>query len=145
MGMHGMMPVFLGIVLILVALIIGVLIGYIYRKNVGEKAIGSAEQKARNLVLDAEIRDGKARHFKTVEEVQAECDWMTEAELYVNPNGVRMIRGFAEYDGDRERRYYIETNEAVMLMCMKENERYNNPEDCEAALLQVAESARRVH
>ena len=56
MGMHGMMPVFLGIILILVALIIGVLIGYIYRKNVGEKAIGSAEQKARNLVLDAENR-----------------------------------------------------------------------------------------
>ena len=103
------------------------------------------DKKLSNLVLDAEIRDGKARHFKTVEEVQAECDWMTEAELYVNPNGVRMIRGFAEYDGDRERRYYIETNEAVMLMCMKENERYNNPEDCEAALLQVAESARRVH
>ena len=103
------------------------------------------DKKLSNLVLDAEIRDGKARHFKTVEEVQAECDWMTEAELYVNPNGVRMIRGFAEYDGDRERRYYIETNEAVMLMCMKENERYNNPEDCESALLQVAESARRVH
>ena len=98
-----------------------------------------------NLVLDAEIRDGKARHFKTVEEVQAECDWMTETELYINPNGIRMIRGFTEYNGNRERRYYIETNEAVMMMCMNENERYYNTEDCEAVLLQVAENARPVH
>lgn len=40
----------------IIALIVGALIGYIYRKNVGEKAIGSAEQKARNLILDAENR-----------------------------------------------------------------------------------------
>ena len=42
------------IIIAVVALAIGALIGYIYRKNVGEKAIGSAEQKARNLILDAE-------------------------------------------------------------------------------------------
>ena len=36
------------------ALIIGILIGYILRKNLGEKAIGSAEQKAKNMMLDAE-------------------------------------------------------------------------------------------
>ena len=40
----------------IIALIVGALIGYIYRKNVGEKAIGSAEQKARNMILDAENR-----------------------------------------------------------------------------------------
>ena len=55
MGMH-LMPVAVGIVLALVGLIIGAFIGYIYRKNVGEKAIGSAETKARNLILDAENR-----------------------------------------------------------------------------------------
>lgn len=97
-----------------------------------------------SLVLDAEIRDGKARHFKTVEEVQAECDWMTEAEVYINPNGVHMFRGFAEYDGTMERRYYIESNVAVMLLCMKEDERYFSREDCEAVMLQVADSVRRV-
>ena len=42
------------IIIAVVALAIGALIGYIYRKNVGEKAIGSAEQKAKNLILDAE-------------------------------------------------------------------------------------------
>ena len=42
------------VVIAVIALAIGALIGYIDRKNVGEKAIGSAEQKARNLILDAE-------------------------------------------------------------------------------------------
>ena len=98
-----------------------------------------------NLILDAEIRDGKARHFRTADEVLAECDWMTETELYINPNGVRMVRGFADYDGNRERRYYIETKEAVMLMCMKENEYYYSKEDCEEIMLRVADSVRPVN
>ena len=55
MGMH-MMPVIFGVILAVITLILGALIGYIYRKNVGEKAIGSAEQRARNLILDAENR-----------------------------------------------------------------------------------------
>lgn len=37
-----------------VFLIVGLLIGYLLRKNVGESKIGSAEQKAQNLILDAE-------------------------------------------------------------------------------------------
>lgn len=49
-----MSPVVLPILIGLITLVLGLLIGYIYRKNVGEKAIGSAEQKARNLILDAE-------------------------------------------------------------------------------------------
>lgn len=44
------------IIIAVVALAIGVLIGYIIRKSVGEKAIGSAELKAKNLILDAENR-----------------------------------------------------------------------------------------
>jgi ribonuclease Y len=37
-------------------LFIGLVAGYIIRKNLGEKAIGSAEQKAKNILLDAENR-----------------------------------------------------------------------------------------
>ena len=70
---------------------------------------------------------------------------MTETELYINPNGIRMVRGFADYDGNRERRYYIETKEAVMLMCMKENESYYSKEDCEEIMLRVADSVRPVN
>jgi ribonuclease Y len=38
----------------IVLLIVGILIGYIVRKNIGEKTIGSAEQKAQNIILDAQ-------------------------------------------------------------------------------------------
>jgi ribonuclease Y len=39
-----------------IAAVIGLLIGYTIRKSVAEKAIGSAEQAAKNIILDAENR-----------------------------------------------------------------------------------------
>ncbi len=42
------------IVGIIVALVIGVLLGYIFRKTVSEKTIGNAELIAKNMILDAE-------------------------------------------------------------------------------------------
>ena len=48
--MSSVMTVVIGIVF----LIVGILIGYIYRKNIGEKAIGSAEMQAKNMLLDAQ-------------------------------------------------------------------------------------------
>ena len=50
-------PIVVGII----TLLLGILIGYIIRKTVGEKAIGSAEQKAKNLILDAENRSETIR------------------------------------------------------------------------------------
>ena len=44
------------IVIGLVMLVIGILVGYILRKSIGEKTIGNAEQKAKNMILDAENR-----------------------------------------------------------------------------------------
>lgn len=38
----------------IICLVLGLLIGYIVRKNVAEKTIGSAEQLAKNMILDAE-------------------------------------------------------------------------------------------
>ena len=49
---HGIITVVVGIL----ALVIGLLVGYILRKNIAEKTIGSAETKAKNLILDAENR-----------------------------------------------------------------------------------------
>lgn len=46
---------------------LGVLGGYIYRKNVAERTIGSAEQKARNLILDAENRSETIKKEVTLE------------------------------------------------------------------------------
>ena len=51
----------------LVALAAGVLIGYIMRKSVAEKAIGSAEQRARNIILDAETQADTIKKEITIE------------------------------------------------------------------------------
>ena len=48
------MAIVLPIIVGLCALGIGILVGYIMRKSMGEKTIGNAETKARNLILDAE-------------------------------------------------------------------------------------------
>ena len=51
-----MTEIVIAVVVGLVALVIGILVGYILRKSIGEKTIGNAEQKAKNLILDAENR-----------------------------------------------------------------------------------------
>ena len=49
-----MASVIITIVVGLAALLIGLLVGYILRKSIGEKTIGNAETKAKNMLLDAE-------------------------------------------------------------------------------------------
>ncbi len=49
-----MAHVILLVVIYLAALVVGLLVGYILRKSIGEKTIGNAEAKAANILLDAE-------------------------------------------------------------------------------------------
>ena len=49
-----MTHVILPVVICLAALVVGLLVGYILRKSIGEKTIGNAEAKAANMLLDAE-------------------------------------------------------------------------------------------
>ena len=49
-----MASIIIPVVVGLAALLIGLLVGYILRKSIGEKTIGNAETKARNMLLDAE-------------------------------------------------------------------------------------------
>ena len=49
-----MASIIIPVVVGLVALLIGLLVGYILRKSIGEKTIGNAETKAKNMLLDAE-------------------------------------------------------------------------------------------
>lgn len=109
----------------------------------GVWAYAGDDMRPGNLVLDGDIRDDKAGNLATAEEVLAECDWLREAELYVNPQGVRMVRGFVDYAGHPERRYYIESAGPVLLMSMIEDARYYSAEDCEAVMAQVAADVRR--
>ena len=57
------------IIIGVVALLVGIFIGYVIRKNLAEKKVGSAEMQAKNIVLDAENRAEQIRR-----ETLAEAD-----------------------------------------------------------------------
>ncbi|HKK95889.1 MAG TPA: ribonuclease Y [Anaerovoracaceae bacterium] len=65
--MSHMSPMLLSLIVGIIALVFGLLIGYIVRKNVGEKQIGSAELKAKNLILDAENNAETIKKEKIIE------------------------------------------------------------------------------
>ena len=54
--MNVIKTIIIAVIAAVVAFLLGALIGYIMRKSVAEKAIGSAEQRARNIILDAETQ-----------------------------------------------------------------------------------------
>ena len=96
------------------------------------------------LILDREIKGDRAQQFSTVEAVMEECSsWMTDMEVYVNPQGIRMARGFStEFSEYPDRRYYVENDSAVFLLTMIEDSRYYDPADCEAAMQETADNIR---
>ena len=102
------------------------------------------DKKPGSVILDANVRGSNVQYYSTIEDVLADCSFLTEAEVYVNPQGIRMVRGFADYSGSPERRYYIETSASVLLLCMLENEQFYNRGDCESAMVKIADSVRRV-
>ena len=75
-----MASIIIPIVVGLAALAIGMLVGYILRKSIGEKTIGNAEQKARNLILDAENRAETLRKEKILEAKEEAHRQRSEAE-----------------------------------------------------------------
>ena len=84
-----MSPV-LTVVISIVVLIVGIAMGYVLRKNFGEKAIGSAEQQARNMILDAQNTVENLKKEKVLEakeEIHKLRD-ENEAELKVRRNEV---------------------------------------------------------
>ena len=99
-------------------------------------------KKTATLIVDMRIPDGNERRQDSLESLKT-CDWLTEQEEYVNPQGIRMIRGFVQVAGYPERRYYIDFGSELMMMRMSEASDYYNVDDCEEAMLKTAESARR--
>ena len=75
-----MTEIVIKIVIAVAALVVGALIGYIYRKNVGEKAIGSAEMKAKNLILDAENKSESIKKEALLEAKEESHRIKSEAE-----------------------------------------------------------------
>ena len=66
-----MMPVWLSILLILVGLVLGFGSGVIYRKRVGEREIGSAEEEAKRILNDA-IKSGESKKREALLEAKEE-------------------------------------------------------------------------
>ena len=123
-------------------------VGYTRTYTDARYAIWKYSEEGRNpgnLILDGDIRDNIARFSYSVEEVLAGYSWLEDAEIYVNPHGVRMVRGYTRYGDSVERRYYIEGPEHLTLMCMVVNDQYYNPDDCEQVLQQTADSVRWTH
>lgn len=72
--------IIIAIIVGILALAIGLLVGYILRKNIAEKTIGSAETKARNLVLDAENKAETIKKEMTLEAKEEIHRMRSEAE-----------------------------------------------------------------
>lgn len=72
--------VIITIVAVLAALIVGAVIGFLYRKNVAEKEIGNAEQEATRIINDA-IKAGETKKREAILEAKDEIHKSrTEAE-----------------------------------------------------------------
>ena len=75
--MNGtVMSILIGVI----ALVIGILAGYIIRKTIGEKTIGDAETKARNIILDAENRSETIKKEIALEAKEEALKYKNEAE-----------------------------------------------------------------
>ncbi len=80
------------IIICVIVLAVGLLVGYILRKNIGEKAIGSAEQKAKNLILDAENRSETIKKEITLEAKEEAHRLRTDAEREVKERRTEIQR-----------------------------------------------------
>ena len=76
----------------IIALAFGSLVGYIFRKTLGEKAIGSAEQKARNIILDAENRSETIKKEITIEAKEEAHRMRSEVEREIRERRAEIQR-----------------------------------------------------
>jgi ribonuclease Y len=80
------------VIAVVIAIVLGLLIGYILRKNVGEKTIGSAEQKAKNLILDAENKSDTIKKEITLEAKEEAHKMRNEVEKEVRERRAEIQR-----------------------------------------------------
>lgn len=74
------MPSIIAVIAIIVALVLGILAGYIVRKSVGEREIGSAETKAKNIILDAEAKSETIQKEIALKAQEEAISYKKEAE-----------------------------------------------------------------
>ena len=86
-----MSPILWAVIVVAVG-VICTLLGYIIRKNIGEKAIGSAEQKARNMILDAQNKSETIKKEITLEAKEEAHRMRTDAEREVKERRAEIQR-----------------------------------------------------
>ena len=83
------------VLIAIIAVVVGLLFGYILRKTIGEKTIGSAEQTSKNLILDAEKRGDSIRKEKILE-AKEDNSYLANVEGVVFPLKTRRKFGVEE-------------------------------------------------
>ena len=86
------MAVFLTVLSVLAALVIGLAVGYIYRKNVQEKKIGRTEEYARNLLDDAQRRAEEKKKEKIIEAKEEVIRLKNELDREINSRRAEVQR-----------------------------------------------------
>lgn len=76
----------------MICILIGTLVGYIVRKTVGEKAIGSAEQTAKNLILDAEKKAETIKKEISIEAKEEAHKLRTDVDKEIKDRRAEMTR-----------------------------------------------------
>ena len=109
-----------------ICLVLGVVIGYAYRKKVGEAAIGSAEEKAKSIIDDA-IKLGETKKKEALIEAKEEIlssKNETERELKERRAEVsRLERKNAQREEALERKHEaLDRKEETLNQKIKENE-----------------------
>ena len=108
----------------LVSVLIGLLLGYMIRKTVGEKTIGSAEQRAQNIVLDAENQAETIKKEITIEAKEDAHRMRTAAEKEVRERRAEMnnLEKKEENLNNRDRRLSRKEKEFEITMEERQKE-----------------------
>ncbi|MBE6020312.1 MAG: ribonuclease Y [Firmicutes bacterium] len=80
------------VIVAVICILLGVLVGYIVRKTVGEKAIGSAEQTAKNLILDAEKKAETIKKEIAIEAKEEAHKLRTDIDKEIKDRRAEMTR-----------------------------------------------------
>ena len=86
------MAIFLTVLSVLAALVNGLAVGYIYRKNVQEKKIGRTEEYARNLLDDAQRRAEEKKKEKIIEAKEEVIRLKNELDREINSRRAEVQR-----------------------------------------------------
>ncbi|MBR6700569.1 MAG: ribonuclease Y [Firmicutes bacterium] len=80
------------VIVAVICILLGVFVGYIVRKTVGEKAIGSAEQTAKNLILDAEKKAETIKKEISIEAKEEAHKLRTDIDKEIKDRRAEMTR-----------------------------------------------------